>query len=411
MDDIPKSHLQNMLELYMTSITITLSIQLSLMLYRKLKGNNDSIKDVDKKRTQVQNHQMSRARTSTTSSSQASKSVHKGPFARFIAGLTSRGDGTEYQEMHFDEMEEKEQDERNKPETAEAGCQVCQEIIQKRERRNRAHGGASSGDDGSEANESFTQDIFANEDTSSAAATAVELSEVKHTCAVCLDEDISLGSGNTTMTECGHVFHLTCLLKSLCQKNLCPMCRAPLEDVREKQMPANILTPVSAEQMIVEEISYFPVASHVHSMTLSATPRDRVHRAKEMLRIFSFTLLRTVAEYIHETNIPDGWYDDEQSEDNEDDQSEDDQSEDNEENEENEENDNEENEDDDNEENDNEENEENDNEENEENELPHRQGQIEVSRPHTRSAALVVLRRQGGGAREVHDLRELIDRR
>ena len=322
MDDIPKSHLQNMLELYMTSITITLSFQLSLMLYRKLKGIKDSNKDVDKKRTQVQNHQMVKASASASasmaSSSQASKNGNKGPntnpLMRLITRFTGTGNGTEYQELQFNEAEFEcrqggEQVSSKKPETAEAGCQVCQEIIRKRERRNRAHGGSGSsdggGDDG-EVNESFTQDIFACEDASAAA----ESSEVKHTCAVCLDEDISLGSGNTTMTECGHVFHLTCLLKSLCQKNLCPMCRAPLEDVREKQMPANILTPVSAEQLISEEISYFPVASHTHSITQTSTPRARVSRTKEMLRVFSFTLLRTVAEYVHETNIPDGWYDD-----------------------------------------------------------------------------------------------------
>jgi hypothetical protein len=43
--------------------------------------------------------------------------------------------------------------------------------------------------------------------------------------------------------------------------------------------------------------------------------------------------------------------------------------------------------------------------------LPPRQGQIEGSQPQTGSAALVVLRRLGGGEREVHDLRELIGRR
>lgn len=327
MDDIPKSHLQNMLELYMTSITITLSFQLSLMLYRKLKGIKDSNKDADKKRTQVQNHQMVKASASTStsmaSSSQASKNGHKGPntnpLMRLITRFTGTGNGTEYQELQFNEAEFEcrqggEQVSSKKPETAEAGCQVCQEIIQKRERRNRAHGGASGGsgssdgggDDG-EANESFTQDIFACEDASAAA----EPSEVKHTCAVCLDEDISLGSGNTTMTECGHVFHLTCLLKSLCQKNLCPMCRAPLEDVREKQMPANILTPVSAEQMVAEEISYFSNAAHVQSITSSRHPKRCF---KEALRVFGFTLLRTVAEYIHDENIPVGWYDDGDSE-------------------------------------------------------------------------------------------------
>jgi len=324
MDDTPKSHLQNMIELYMTSITITLSIQLSFMLYRKLKGNNDSNKDVDKKRTHVQYHQMVKASTSTStstgSSSQASKNGHKSPnpLMRLITRFTGTGNGTEYQELQFNEAEFecRQQVSVEKPETAEAGCQVCQEIIQKRERRNRAHGGgagaggsASDGSDDVEANESFTQDIFASEDTSAAAA--VEPSEVKHTCAVCLDEDISLGSGNTTMTECGHVFHLTCLLKSLCQKNLCPMCRAPLEDVREKQMPANILTPVSAEQMVAEEISYFSNAAHVQSITSSRHPKRCF---KEALRVFGFTLLRSVAEYVHDENMPVGWYDDGDSE-------------------------------------------------------------------------------------------------
>jgi len=326
MDNNSKSHLQNMIELYMTSITITLSIQLSFMMYRKLKGNNDSNKDVDKKRTHVQNHQMPKSSTSTStgSSSQSSKSGHKSPnpnpLMRFITRFTGTGNGTEYQELQFNEAEFEcrqggEQVSIKKPETAEAGCQVCQEIIQKRERRNRAHGGASgaggSGSDGGddvEASECFTQDIFASED----AVAAAEPSEVKHTCAVCLDEDISLGSGNTTMTECGHVFHLTCLLKSLCQKNLCPMCRAPLEDVREKQMPANILTPVSAEQIIAEEISYFSNSAHVQSITSSRHPKRCF---KEALRVFGFTLLRSVAEYVHDENMPVGWYDDGESND------------------------------------------------------------------------------------------------
>jgi phosphopantothenoylcysteine synthetase/decarboxylase len=122
------------------------------------------------------------------------------------------------------------------------------------------------------------------------------------------------------------------------------MCRAPLEDVRAKQMPANILTPVSAEQLISEEISYFAVASQLQSITLSPTPRSRVRRTKEMLRVFGFTLLRTVAEYIHDANIPDGWYDDgesndgsessEDDNDNEDDNEEADNQDDNEESEE-----------------------------------------------------------------------------
>jgi len=110
-----------------------------------------------------------------------------------------------------------------------------------------------------------------------------------------------------TTTSCGHTFHLSCLLKSLTQKNLCPMCRGELEDVRTKQTSSNILTPVSAEHIIDEEISYFTVGSHLHSIMMSRHPK---RRAKEMLRVFGFTLLRTVAEYVHDENMPPEWFDD-----------------------------------------------------------------------------------------------------
>ena len=97
--------------------------------------------------------------------------------------------------------------------------------------------------------------------------------------------------------------------------------------------------------------------------------------------------------------MPSEWYDDDESDDDESEDNEDGNGNDNEDehgNDNEDEHGNEDNEDD------------NDDDDNEENELPPIQGQIEGSRPQTRSAALVVLRRLGGGEREVHDLRELI---
>jgi len=117
----------------------------------------------------------------------------------------------------------------------------------------------------------------------------------EHTCCVCLDS-IYVGNTNITRTSCGHVFHLSCLLKSLKVKNTCPMCRWELEDKRPNHQAPNVLTPVSAEQIITEEISYFPNAAHAQSIMLSRHPKRRL---KELLRVFGFTLLRTVAEYIH----------------------------------------------------------------------------------------------------------------
>ena len=143
----------------------------------------------------------------------------------------------------------------------------------------------------------------------------------EHTCCVCLDS-IYVGNTNITRTSCGHVFHLSCLLKSMKVKNTCPMCRWELEDKRPNQQAPNVLTPVSAEQIISEEIGYFNNAAHTQTIMLSRRPKSEL---KHMLRVFGFTLLRTVAEYIHEDNMPPGWFDDgdttddsENSEDNED---------------------------------------------------------------------------------------------
>ena len=141
----------------------------------------------------------------------------------------------------------------------------------------------------------------------------------EHTCCVCLDS-VCDKSVDITRTSCGHIFHLSCLLKSLKVKNTCPMCRWELESSRPSH-PANVLTPVSSEQLITEEISYFPIAAHAQSITTSRHPRRCV---KDMLRVFGFTLLRTVAEYIHEDNMPPGWFDDGDSTDDSEDDGEDD---------------------------------------------------------------------------------------
>lgn len=58
------------------------------------------------------------------------------------------------------------------------------------------------------------------------------------TCAICLeciDSSSSSSDGapqkkNVATTECGHTFCLSCLLKNLHTSNLCPLCRAPIEE-------------------------------------------------------------------------------------------------------------------------------------------------------------------------------------
>jgi hypothetical protein len=281
---------------------------------RKLKLKNPSYKEVENLILDIQSHQMS------SSSSSSVKTMYSNPIMRFITGFA--GNDTPYQQFHDTELEgeefkreSREARPRMKPATAEAGSQVCQEIIGKRERRNNSECFGGEGD--GTPREGFIQEIFDVSNTTTSSKGTGEQDprlSAQYTCAVCLDE-LCLGNTNMTTTGCGHTFHLSCLLKSLTTKNLCPMCRNPLEDVRMKQQPSNLLTPVSAEQIISEEVSYFPNAAHLQSVMTSRHPRRRL---KETLRVFGFALLRSVAEYVHDENLPAGWYDDGESDDSDD---------------------------------------------------------------------------------------------
>jgi hypothetical protein len=63
-------------------------------------------------------------------------------------------------------------------------------------------------------------------------------------CAICLESfDSAAGCApqkNIATTECGHTFCLSCLLKNLHTSNLCPLCRAPVE-----QNVKRVLKPLS----------------------------------------------------------------------------------------------------------------------------------------------------------------------
>jgi|LakMenEpi03Aug12_release.lakeMendotaPanAssembly.Ray.scaffolds.fasta_scaffold268551_1 hypothetical protein len=48
-----------------------------------------------------------------------------------------------------------------------------------------------------------------------------------HTCAICLDE-VLISGANMCITECMHVFHLSCFLQNREFNTTCPMCRADI---------------------------------------------------------------------------------------------------------------------------------------------------------------------------------------
>jgi hypothetical protein len=63
-----------------------------------------------------------------------------------------------------------------------------------------------------------------------------------NTCAICMEcfDSGCAPQKNIATTECGHTFCLSCLLKNLHTSNLCPLCRAPVE-----QNVKRVLKPLS----------------------------------------------------------------------------------------------------------------------------------------------------------------------
>jgi hypothetical protein len=157
------------------------------------------------------------------------------------------------------------------------------------------------------------------------------------TCSVCL-ETLKGGDKNTTLTPCGHAYHLSCLLTSLRNKNLCPMCRGSLEDPRPKPSTTNTLVPSNAEQIIRDELYWFPKSAHILNIRGSNHPKRAF---KDSLRTFAYAVLQTTAEFVHAENVPDEWYSEDETEDeeDEDDNTENDENDENSENSDNDEND------------------------------------------------------------------------
>ena len=134
----------------------------------------------------------------------------------------------------------------------------------------------------------------------------------EQTCCVCLDT-LTLGYKNTTITPCGHTYHLSCLLSSLRNKNLCPMCRGSLEEPRPKPSTTNTLRPSNAEQIIRDELYWFPKSAHILNIRGSNHPKRAF---KDAMRTFAYAVLQTTAEFVHADNVPEEWYSDDDSDDN-----------------------------------------------------------------------------------------------
>jgi hypothetical protein len=107
------------------------------------------------------------------------------------------------------------------------------------------------------------------------------------------------------------------------------MCRGSLEDPRPKPSTTNTLRPSNAEQIIRDELYWFPKSAHILNIRGSNHPKRAF---KDAMRTFAYAVLQTTAEFVHADNVPEEWYsdddtdeDEESSDDNSDNSSENDQ--------------------------------------------------------------------------------------
>ena len=124
-------------------------ISILIIIYGKLKSKKDTHKDTENRIPDIHNHQMSSTSRAKSTSAPSSASSSN-PLVRLMMSFT----GTQYQRFDDSGIEGEEcgSESRDanhatkKPATAEAGSQVCQDIINKRERRSHSH--ECSGEEG-----------------------------------------------------------------------------------------------------------------------------------------------------------------------------------------------------------------------------------------------------------------------
>jgi hypothetical protein len=111
------------------------------------------------------------------------------------------------------------------------------------------------------------------------------------TCAICMD--VTSKTKNVSVTECGHRFCTSCLLKSLQTKNACPMCRAEIEPARKpnlEQLTANV-----AADLIQAEERDIDIQRRIALIGAFSDPRGRGDMILSLCREFAFGTAHSIA--------------------------------------------------------------------------------------------------------------------
>lgn len=141
----------------------------------------------------------------------------------------------------------------------------------------------------------------------------------KNTCSICLEEQENEQTKNLATTPCGHTFCLTCLLGHLKYNNLCPLCRAPIEENAKK-----IVTPISYDDGVMllnHELSSLHIEEDIeqfvqnaieiagNSQTDGSNVRSVIDDLMTMVASFGFNLLYDALCHMHhgEENVDPEW--------------------------------------------------------------------------------------------------------
>ncbi len=115
--------------------------------------------------------------------------------------------------------------------------------------------------------------------------------EQEHTCAICME--VTSKTKNVSVTECGHRFCTSCLLKSLQTNNRCPMCRTDIEPARKPNLEQ--LTATVAADLIQAEERDIDIQRRIAIIGAFSDARGRGDMILSLCREFAFGVSHSIA--------------------------------------------------------------------------------------------------------------------
>ena len=103
------------------------------------------------------------------------------------------------------------------------------------------------------------------------------MTNITHTCAICL-EDLVIPSPNMCMTECSHIFHLNCLIRSCEHNRTCPLCRADIPNEQQHNEVMEVSDNIIEQTDLIDNINTI-LQEIVNGTQLNTSITDIVNNA------------------------------------------------------------------------------------------------------------------------------------